>query len=64
MKASEMRKLIGKNIEWIEGNCPWRGGILHRGIVIEVSGRNVRIYQHGIEDWKWLPNMTGVKEVV
>lgn len=61
MKAAEIRKLIGKEIEWLEDSCPWRGGIVRIGVVQEVSGRNVRVDQFGITDWKWLPDMRNIK---
>jgi len=63
MKAKEARLLIGKEVEWVEGECPWRGGLVRKGIIREVTGRNVRIDFFGTTDWKWLPDMKSIKEV-
>lgn len=62
MKAAELRKLIGKEIEWEESYCQWRGGIIRQGIVKEVTGRNVLVDQFGTNNWEWLPDMKKIKE--
>lgn len=61
MKTSEAKKLVGKEIEWMEHVCPLRGGIVRRGILAEVRGKNALVYSGGCNDWKWLPQMIGLR---
>jgi|688.fasta_scaffold849019_3 hypothetical protein len=58
MKINELRKLIGKEVQWEEHYCPKAGyGIARRGVLVEVRGRNALIEQGGCNDWKWVPDM-------
>jgi hypothetical protein len=62
MKASELRKLIDKEIEWTEPSYDGRGDFIGYGIVKEVTGRNVLVDQCGTLDWLWLPRMFNIRE--
>jgi hypothetical protein len=58
MKASEVRNLIGREIEWYN-----RHGWRYSGIVLEVAGKNVLVDNMGSNDWKWLPDMYSIKPI-
>jgi hypothetical protein len=61
MKASKLRELIGKDIEWTDHpDCRgWCRG--KSGTIVQVSGRNVLIDSRGSQDWHWLPQMINIK---
>lgn len=62
MKAAEVRKLIGHEVEWEYAHDHRRGTFLVRkGVVKEVQGRNVLIDVQGSDDWKWLPDLVNLK---
>lgn len=61
MKAAEMRTLIGKEITWTEAWCAARGGIVREATVLDVQGRNVLVDTGGMTNWKWIPDMRGLK---
>jgi hypothetical protein len=31
------------------------------GILLEVLGRNIRVDNHGCEDWLWMPRMRNIR---
>ena len=57
MKAAELRKLIGKQVTWLDTFCPKNGFIRREGILLDVKGKNALVDQHGSNDWKWIPDM-------
>ena len=61
LKAADVRKMIGKPVEWDNGYDFYRGVYFdHRkGIVEEVKGKNVLISG----DWRWLPDLHNFKLV-
>lgn len=60
MKVSEAKKLIGKRVMWKEHYDAARGTYFERtGIIDDVHGRNILIDG----DWKWLPELHGLKEI-
>ena len=64
MKAAELRKLIGKRVEWIEAWCPHRGqGFRIEATLLEVKGKNLLVDRDGSADWKWLPHMRELRKV-
>lgn len=63
MKANNLRRLIGKRIQWEEHYDPRSGTSLKRtGILLEVKGRNILVDQMGSNDWKWVPDMRHLKQ--
>ncbi len=63
MNTTQARKLIGKQVTWLDTYCPKRGYAVRFGVILDVQGRNVQIDQCGMTDWKWLPDMVELKEV-
>jgi len=63
MKASEAKKLIGKKVTWVDTICPKRGGLVRFGVLIEIRGKNAFMDQCGFTEWKWLPDLVGLKAV-
>ncbi len=61
MKASELRKLIGKPVTWLDTWCPKRGYIKREGVLMQVQGKNALIDQQGSNDWKWIPDLYQLK---
>lgn len=61
MNAAEARKLIGEPVTWLDTWCPKRGFLERQGVILEVQGKNVRVDQQGMTDWKWLPDMRQLK---
>jgi hypothetical protein len=61
MSAAEARKMIGKPVTWLDTWCPKNGFIVREGVILEVKGKNVRVDQMGMTDWKWLPDMRQLK---
>lgn len=61
MKAGELRKLIGKDIEWTDREDARGWCRSFSGTVVEVVGRNVLIDSRGSQDWHWLPAMRNVR---
>jgi hypothetical protein len=61
MNAAQARRLIGKTVEWLDTYCPRSGYRVREGVILEVSGRNVRVDMNGSSDWKWLPDMHDLK---
>jgi hypothetical protein len=61
MKAAEARKLIGKPVTWLDTWCPKNGFMVREGVLLEVQGKNARVDQMGMTDWKWLPDMRNLK---
>lgn len=61
MKAAALRKLIGKPVVWDDTFCPKNGFISREGILLEVRGKNALVDQQGSTDWKWIPDMHGLK---
>jgi len=58
MKASELRKLVGREIEWLDDYDTHRGNYaVRRAALLDVQGKNVLIDDGGGTDRKWLPNM-------
>lgn len=53
MKVAELRKWIGKRIEWDEkpDSAGWYR--TRNGILDDVKGRNVMVN----DNWQWLPDM-------
>lgn len=59
-KASQLKKFIGKRIEWNHSFDRHRGTCLcDEGVVNEVHGRNVKIDG----EWRWFPDMHCVKVI-
>lgn len=59
LRAEWAKKRIGKQVVWEEAHDYHRGTcLIRRGVIEEVKGRNVRISG----DWKWLPDLTNLKE--
>jgi len=64
VKSSELKKLIGLEIEWLDNYCPKRGNYaIKRATLLDVQGKNVMIDTGGGYDWKWLPDMCQIKAV-
>lgn len=61
MKAAELRKLIGKQITWLDTYCPRYGFLQREGVLLDVKGRNALVDQQGSTDWKWVPDMRHLK---
>jgi hypothetical protein len=61
MKVAELRKLIGKQITWLDTWCPKRGFIAREGTLLDVKGKNELVDQHGMNDWKWVPDMRNLR---
>lgn len=57
MLAKEARKLVGCEVVWTDGTS----FIECEGMLNRVSGRTAFIENSGGYDWKWLPNMIGLK---
>jgi hypothetical protein len=53
VKASEARKLIGQEVLVRKRYS----GIVERGVIVDVRGRNVEIDFLGMKDWLWLPDV-------
>lgn len=61
MRAAELRKHIGKKIEWEYAHDRHRGTCLVRkGVLLEVAGKNVMVDMGGVGDWFWLPQMVNL----
>lgn len=56
MKASDAKKLIGKEVKYKKVGWDWQWRI---GVVRETSGRNIRIGQ----DWEWAPDIYAMSPV-
>ena len=61
MKAAELRKLIGKQITWLDTWCPKNGFLVRHGVLLQVNGKNVLVEQGGCNDWRWVPDMRQLK---
>lgn len=61
MRAKELRALVGKQITWTEAGCRARGGIVQKGTVLKVQGKNVLVETGGMNDWIWAPDMRDLK---
>jgi hypothetical protein len=53
VKASEARKLIGQEVLVRKRYS----GIVERGVIVDVRGRNVEVDFWGMKDWLWLPDV-------
>lgn len=62
MKSADLRKLIGKEVTWVDTFCPKRGGIRRYGLLLDVRGKNALIDDLGSNDWKWVPDMVGLRQ--
>jgi hypothetical protein len=58
MKPTEVRKWIGKRVEWDELIDIRRGThVIREGVITDVKARNIEI--NG--DWKWLSRLTNLR---
>lgn len=65
MRINELRKMVGKQIQWEEYYCQKSGhGLPRSGVLLEVKGKNLLIDQMGSVDWKWTPDMLHLRLVV
>jgi len=53
VKAAEARKLIGQEVLVRKRYS----GIVDRGVIVDVRGRNVEVDFWGMRDWLWLPDV-------
>jgi hypothetical protein len=53
VKAAEARKLIGQEVLVRK----LYSGIVERGVIVDVRGRNVEVDFWGMRDWLWLPDV-------
>lgn len=66
MTAAEARRLIGKQVSWVEhvGGLGTRAYEVKRsGVFREVRGKNVCVDFDGSNDWLWLPDIRGMVTV-
>ncbi|WP_428383752.1 hypothetical protein [Nevskia ramosa] len=64
MKIPEVRKLIGKRVQWETRPDPHRGTYSVRtGVIVDVMRKNVLVEHGGTSDWKWLPDMNNLKPI-
>lgn len=63
MKTSELKKLIGKEIEWIDYYDVIRGsGIKRTALLLDVKGFNLYVDFNGTNDWLWSKDLRFIKE--
>ena len=59
MTAAQARKLIGRTVTWKD---TFLRQYTHEAVLLEVSGKNVRVQSGGVEDWLWLPDVPDLRE--
>lgn len=55
MISKEAKQLIGKPVKWCRADTLYVRW--HKGIVLDVKGRNVQVDHGGFTDWLWLPDI-------
>lgn len=63
MNVAQVRKLIGKDVTWLDTYCPKRGYLQRQGKILDIKGKNVFVDRQGFTDWLWLPEMVNLKEI-